>query len=193
MCFFFSADALQPARLCGCGAGSSFFLFLKGVLKSLRLIQIFQPFTGGHRTRREHQSGHAGYAVSANRWRRLPGPNSAIDSNINSMQFDTIRFNSSCLWPGLRGAGREGPEESCGSTGREEHAWQGAWPRPLPGDPDSFTPFRPYLAHSSPVFLVFCAFSPSRRGGSNEPKTGAQGQETAGTGVQTAENTVSPG
>ena len=31
---------------------------------------------------------------------------------------------------------------------------------------------------SSPFFLVFCAFSPSRRGGSNEPKTGIQGQET---------------
>merc|ERR1719224_399104 len=31
----------------------------------------------------------------------------------------------------------------------------------------------------SPFFPVFCAFSPSRRGGSNEPKTGTQGQETA--------------
>ena len=31
---------------------------------------------------------------------------------------------------------------------------------------------------SSPFFPVFCAFSPSRRGGSNEPKTGIQGQET---------------
>ena len=30
----------------------------------------------------------------------------------------------------------------------------------------------------SPFFPVFCAFSPSRRGGSNEPKTGIQGQET---------------
>ena len=29
-----------------------------------------------------------------------------------------------------------------------------------------------------PFFLVFCACSPSRRGGSNEPKTGIQGQET---------------
>ena len=29
-----------------------------------------------------------------------------------------------------------------------------------------------------PFFPVFCAFSPSRRGGSNEPKTGIQGQET---------------
>ena len=33
---------------------------------------------------------------------------------------------------------------------------------------------------SSPFFLVFCAFSPSRRGGSNEPQAGTQGQETAG-------------
>ena len=32
----------------------------------------------------------------------------------------------------------------------------------------------------SPFFLVFCAFSPSRRGGSNEPQAGTQGQETAG-------------
>eukprot|EP01045_Picozoa_sp_COSAG04_P027898 COSAG04_NODE_4191_length_2243_cov_16.271922_4_plen_216_part_01 len=31
---------------------------------------------------------------------------------------------------------------------------------------------------SSPFFPVFCAFSPSRRGGSNEPQAGAQGQET---------------
>ena len=30
----------------------------------------------------------------------------------------------------------------------------------------------------SPFFPVFCAFSPSRRGGSNEPKTGIQGHET---------------
>ena len=32
----------------------------------------------------------------------------------------------------------------------------------------------------SPFFPVFCAFSPSRRGGSNEPQAGIQGQETAG-------------
>ena len=31
---------------------------------------------------------------------------------------------------------------------------------------------------SPPFFPVFCAFSPSRRGGSNEPQAGAQGQET---------------
>ena len=30
-----------------------------------------------------------------------------------------------------------------------------------------------------PFFPVFCAFSPSRRGGSNEPQAGTQGQETA--------------
>ena len=30
----------------------------------------------------------------------------------------------------------------------------------------------------SPFFPVFCAFSPSRRGGSNEPQAGTQGQET---------------
>ena len=36
----------------------------------------------------------------------------------------------------------------------------------------------------SPFFPVFCAFSPSRRGGSNEPKTGTQGQES-GKGAQT--------
>eukprot|EP01045_Picozoa_sp_COSAG04_P004862 COSAG04_NODE_217_length_19889_cov_59.963221_9_plen_262_part_00 len=45
----------------------------------------------------------------------------------------------------------------------------------------------------APFFLLFCAFSPSRRDGSNEPQAGTQGQETAGTGVQTAGNTVSPG
>ena len=31
----------------------------------------------------------------------------------------------------------------------------------------------------SPFFPVFCAFSPSRRGGSNEPQAVTQGQETA--------------
>ena len=31
---------------------------------------------------------------------------------------------------------------------------------------------------SSPFFLVCCAFSPPRRGGSNAPQAGAQGQET---------------
>eukprot|EP01045_Picozoa_sp_COSAG04_P009562 COSAG04_NODE_559_length_12608_cov_12.306499_3_plen_227_part_00 len=41
---------------------------------------------------------------------------------------------------------------------------------------------------SSPLFPVFCAFSPSRRGGSNEPKTGIQGQESVSGGP----NTVSP-
>ena len=30
----------------------------------------------------------------------------------------------------------------------------------------------------SPFFPVFCAFSPSRRGGSNEPQVGTQGRET---------------
>ena len=39
----------------------------------------------------------------------------------------------------------------------------------------------------SPFFPVFCAFSPSRRGGSNEPQAGAQGQET----VARAPKTVS--
>ena len=43
----------------------------------------------------------------------------------------------------------------------------------------------------SPFFLVFCAFSPPRRDGSNEPQARTQDQETAGTGVQTAGNTVS--
>ena len=53
------------------------------------------------------------------------------------------------------------------------------------------------LDHISPIFppyfLVFCAFSPPGRDGSNEPQARTQGQETAGTGVQTAGNTVSPG
>ena len=38
---------------------------------------------------------------------------------------------------------------------------------------------RPYLAHFPPHFFpLFCAFSPSRRDGSNEPQAGTQGQET---------------
>ena len=50
------------------------------------------------------------------------------------------------------------------------------------------------LDRISPISSPFFSrFSPSRRGGSNEPQAGTQGQETAGTGVQTAGNTVSPG
>ena len=43
------------------------------------------------------------------------------------------------------------------------------------------------LGHISPIsppfFLVFCAYSPPRRDGSNEPQAGTQGQETAGKGT----------
>jgi len=38
-----------------------------------------------------------------------------------------------------------------------------------------------------PFFPVFCAFSPPRRGGSNEPQAGTQGQETAGKGTKRGE------
>ena len=38
-----------------------------------------------------------------------------------------------------------------------------------------------------PFFLVFCAFSPPGRDGSNEPQAETQGQETAGTGTKSAE------
>ena len=47
------------------------------------------------------------------------------------------------------------------------------------------------LGRISPIspsfFLVFCAFSPSRRDGSNEPQAGTQGQETAGTRAKRGE------
>ena len=47
------------------------------------------------------------------------------------------------------------------------------------------------LGHISPIFspffLLFCAFSPSRRGGSNEPQAETQGQETAGKGTKRGE------
>ena len=59
------------------------------------------------------------------------------------------------------------------------------------------TPTPPHLLDRispifSPFFPVFCACSPSRRGGSNEPQAGTQGRETAGAGAQTAGNTVLP-
>ena len=45
------------------------------------------------------------------------------------------------------------------------------------------------LGRISPISFrfppVFCAFSPPRRGGSNEPQAGTQGQETATGGVRT--------
>ena len=43
-----------------------------------------------------------------------------------------------------------------------------------------------------PFFPAFCAFSPPGRDGSNEPQPRTQGQEAAGTGVQTVGNAVSP-
>jgi len=44
---------------------------------------------------------------------------------------------------------------------------------------------RPYLAHFPPRFFpLFCAFSPSRRDGSNEPQAGTQGQETVARGSE---------
>ena len=39
---------------------------------------------------------------------------------------------------------------------------------------------RRYLAHFPPVSPLFCAFSPSRRDGSNGPQAGTQSQETVG-------------
>ena len=48
-----------------------------------------------------------------------------------------------------------------------------------------FTLLRLISPISSPFFPVFCAFSPSRRGGSNEPQAGTQGQETAGKATKT--------
>ena len=58
---------------------------------------------------------------------------------------------------------------------------------PLAGDPSCpvpslFTLLRPFLAHFPPKTSVFCAFSPSRRDGSNEPQAGTQAQETAARG-----------
>ena len=46
---------------------------------------------------------------------------------------------------------------------------------------------------SWPWAPILGSLEPPRRDGSNEPQAGTQGQETAGTGVQTAGNTVSPG
>ena len=39
----------------------------------------------------------------------------------------------------------------------------------------------------APFFLVFGAFSPSQRGGSNEPQAGPQGQQTAGASAKRGE------
>ena len=50
-----------------------------------------------------------------------------------------------------------------------------------PGDPDFFTRLDRISPFLSPFFPVFCAFSPSRRGGSSEAQAGTQGRETAGT------------
>ena len=64
----------------------------------------------------------------------------------------------------------------------EAHRWRPAQVIPTPLH---------VLGRISPIFSpfspLFCAFSPSRRGGSNEPKTGTQGQETAGKGTKRGE------
>ncbi len=58
-------------------------------------------------------------------------------------------------------------------------------PQAHPVDPSCPFPCSHLLDHISVIFPpfspVFCAFSPSRRGGSNEPQAGTQSQETAGT------------
>ena len=58
--------------------------------------------------------------------------------------------------------------------------------RLAPVDPSWSLPCSHVLGHVSPIFppffAVFCAFSPSRRDGSNEPRSGIQGQETAARG-----------
>ena len=88
-------------------------------------------------------------------------------------------------------------DEPCGGTNNGSYAtdWLyhngagAAWPAAFVGSayPQVIPPV-PFLVHSfghispisPPFFLVFCAFSPSRRDGSNEPQAGIQGQETAG-------------
>ena len=70
------------------------------------------------------------------------------------------------------------PRARAAQMAKFDTMWRGDGLPVLEGDPDSFPRFRPYLAHFPPFFLAFCAFSPSRRGGSNEPQAGAQGQET---------------
>ena len=57
----------------------------------------------------------------------------------------------------------------------------------IPPAPSLFTRSRSYLARFFPLFLVFCAFSPPGRDGSNEPQAGTQGQETAGKGTKSGE------
>ena len=57
----------------------------------------------------------------------------------------------------------------------------------IPPVPSLSTLLRPYLAHFPPFSFVFCAFSPSRRGGSNEPQARTQGQETTGTRAKRGE------
>ena len=74
---------------------------------------------------------------------------------------------------------------------RRQQLRDGVGERALPVDP-SLAPFlRTSQAVSRPFvprfFLVFCAFSPSRRGGSNEPQAETQGQERAGTRTKTQE------
>ena len=58
---------------------------------------------------------------------------------------------------------------------------------PLAGDPDSSRLLDRISPIPPPSFPVFCAFSPSRRGGSNEPQAGTQGQETAGKSAKRGE------
>eukprot|EP01045_Picozoa_sp_COSAG04_P027853 COSAG04_NODE_4171_length_2257_cov_2.344300_1_plen_617_part_10 len=60
---------------------------------------------------------------------------------------------------------------------RDAHAewWRRYWHQVIPTPLHVLGRISPI---SPPFFPVFCAFSPSRRGGSNEPQTGIQGPET---------------
>ena len=57
----------------------------------------------------------------------------------------------------------------------------------IPPVPSLSTLFGPYLARFPPVFSRLSASSPPQRDGSNEPRAGTQGQETAGKGTKRGE------
>ena len=90
---------------------------------------------------------------------------SALQQQFPHFDFGEVAEEADPMWAEK--------EEEDGERRSRERAVAFAQVIPTPSHllgriPPIFPPFSP----------VFCAFSPSRRGGSNEPKTGTQGQET---------------
>ena len=110
---------------------------------------------------------------------KLPSPTGLTLDHAKSKPNKCCQLTNANLLNGPRWPGGHSPAV-CGWV--QHQVWKEpgmSW-----GSPARHPPPSHLLDRISPIFPpfspVFCAFSPSRRGGSNEPQAGTQGQETAG-------------